>query len=174
MTKTNKPQITIADQDYIDEHPIVATHFFQHVLDMNYEDVLITDESQLSDFTGCNFERENPLPPIIFRGSLLDDKDGLSPSEKLKTAKEKAEKNPEYQKQKTDYQVFCTEWDGFMKQKINTLYGIEIANSHVFLFALFEKIHQKTLTPDGHNLLGNNDETENSAAVNKNHKIRIH
>lgn len=49
MTKT----VTIATQDRIDLYEATATEFFRSVLDMDYSECLVTDESRLSDFSSC-------------------------------------------------------------------------------------------------------------------------
>lgn len=45
--------IILAPQDEIQNFEDVASTFFDRVLDLNFDECLITDESRLSDFTGC-------------------------------------------------------------------------------------------------------------------------
>lgn len=54
MTK----KVTLAEQDRIDLYEATATEFFRSVLDMDYSECLVTDESRLSDFAGCGMPDE--------------------------------------------------------------------------------------------------------------------
>ena len=54
MTKA----VTIAAQDRIDLFEVTATEFFRSVLDMDYSECLVTDESRLSDFSSCGMPDE--------------------------------------------------------------------------------------------------------------------
>ena len=54
MTK----KVTLADQDRIDLYEATATEFFRSVLDMDYTECLVTDESRLSDFSSCGMPDE--------------------------------------------------------------------------------------------------------------------
>ena len=54
MTK----KVTLADQDRIDLYEDTATEFFRSVLDMDYSECLVTDESRLSDFSSCGMPDE--------------------------------------------------------------------------------------------------------------------
>ena len=54
MSKT----VTIATQDRIDLYEVTATDFFRSVLDMEYSECLVTDESSLSDFSSCGMPDE--------------------------------------------------------------------------------------------------------------------
>ena len=56
MTKAKK--VTLADQDRIDLYEATATEFFRSVLDMDYSECLVTDESRLSDFSSCGMPDE--------------------------------------------------------------------------------------------------------------------
>lgn len=51
MKKIKK--ITFAEQDKINDYNEEAEDFFEKILDMKYEDCLVTDESSLSDFSSC-------------------------------------------------------------------------------------------------------------------------
>lgn len=49
---------TIAAQDRIDLYEVTATELFRSVLDMEYGECLVTDESCLSDFSSCGMPDE--------------------------------------------------------------------------------------------------------------------
>ena len=51
-------RVTLADQDRIDLYEATATEFFRSVLDMDYGECLVTDESRLSDFSSCGMPDE--------------------------------------------------------------------------------------------------------------------
>ena len=50
MTHLN---FTVADDDIIEEYHEIACDFFETILNMDYEECLVTDESSLSDFSSC-------------------------------------------------------------------------------------------------------------------------
>jgi len=54
MTK----KVTLTEQDRIDLYEATATEFFRSVLDMDYSECLVTDESRLSDFSSCGMPDE--------------------------------------------------------------------------------------------------------------------
>ncbi len=56
MTQAKK--VTLAEQDRIDLYQTTATEFFRSVLDMDYSECLVTDESRLSDFSSCGMPDE--------------------------------------------------------------------------------------------------------------------
>jgi hypothetical protein len=47
------PVITMCEQDFILGAGPIGAEFFEKILGMSIDDVLITDESQLSDFSFC-------------------------------------------------------------------------------------------------------------------------
>ena len=47
------PQIKLAPQEHIETYDRTAEAFFREMLDMDYRTVVLTDESQLSDFSSC-------------------------------------------------------------------------------------------------------------------------
>ena len=46
-------KVVLADQDRIDAYEDTAREFFRSVLDMDYGECVVTDESRLSDFSSC-------------------------------------------------------------------------------------------------------------------------
>lgn len=46
-------RITYASQDQIDDYTYIADEFLQAMFDLNPDEVMISDESRLSDFAGC-------------------------------------------------------------------------------------------------------------------------
>lgn len=50
---------TVAEDDVIEQYNHIAQDFFKNILDMNYEDCLVTDESSLSDFSSCGMPYDN-------------------------------------------------------------------------------------------------------------------
>lgn len=51
-------KIIVADQDRIDGYAETAREFFRTVLDMNFDECLVTDESRLTDFSSCGLPDE--------------------------------------------------------------------------------------------------------------------
>ena len=51
-------KITVASQDHIELYESTARRFFREVLDYDFDDCLITDESTLSDFSSCGLPEE--------------------------------------------------------------------------------------------------------------------
>lgn len=45
--------VLLVEQDAIDEHPELLRELLDAVLGLDLDEVLVTDASQLSDFTGC-------------------------------------------------------------------------------------------------------------------------
>jgi hypothetical protein len=46
-------KVVLADQDRIESYDGTAREFFRAVLDMDYDECMVTDESRLSDFSSC-------------------------------------------------------------------------------------------------------------------------
>ncbi len=46
-------KIVLADQARIESYEDTAREFFRSVLDMDYDECVVTDESRLSDFSSC-------------------------------------------------------------------------------------------------------------------------
>lgn len=46
-------KVVLADQDRIESYEDIAREFFRFVLDMDYGECVVTDESRLSDFSSC-------------------------------------------------------------------------------------------------------------------------
>ncbi len=46
-------KIILAPQEEIKNMEDIASTFFERVLDLNFDECLVTDESRLSDFSGC-------------------------------------------------------------------------------------------------------------------------
>lgn len=62
-------KITVAEDDIIDTYDDIAYPFFSDILDMNYDECLVTDETMLSDFSSCGLPVElsediNTLPRL--------------------------------------------------------------------------------------------------------------
>jgi hypothetical protein len=46
-------RVVVADQERIDAYADTAREFFRNVLDIEFDECLVTDESRLSDFSSC-------------------------------------------------------------------------------------------------------------------------
>jgi hypothetical protein len=57
-TAMTEKKITVAPQDHVELYENTARRFFREVLDCNFDDCLITDESYLSDFSSCGMPDE--------------------------------------------------------------------------------------------------------------------
>ena len=67
--KREKKKIVIAPKDEIDNYEFEISDFFEKILDLDYLDCLVTDESRLSDFSSCGLPEEkakgaNTLPEL--------------------------------------------------------------------------------------------------------------
>lgn len=51
-------KVVLAPQNRIEAYDDIAREFFRAVLDMQYGDCLVTDESRLSDFASCGLPEE--------------------------------------------------------------------------------------------------------------------
>lgn len=52
------PKIEFAEQDLIEQAAPLGREFLKRVLDMDWDDCLVTDESALSDFSLCGIPRD--------------------------------------------------------------------------------------------------------------------
>jgi len=57
-SKLDLSRITFAEQDGVAQFESLAREFLPAILDLNFDETLITDESSLSDFCGCCDTRE--------------------------------------------------------------------------------------------------------------------
>jgi hypothetical protein len=48
--------IVLAEQNNIDTYEIIGIHFFSAIFNMDWYEILVTDESRLSDFRFCGME----------------------------------------------------------------------------------------------------------------------
>ena len=55
---TTPTKFELAPQDRIDAYERTAREFMREILDINYDECLVTDESRLSDFSGCGIPDE--------------------------------------------------------------------------------------------------------------------
>jgi hypothetical protein len=51
-------KVVIASQERIDDFEQTAHEFFRAVLDMDYSECIVTDESRLSDFSSCGLPED--------------------------------------------------------------------------------------------------------------------
>ena len=98
-----KPTITFAQIDKIEFLEETAVLFFSQILDLNYNECFVSDESTLSDFSSCG------LP------YSADDKD--LPLDKL-----------------------YGQWDRYVINEINTIYGIQLSNTNINIVELLHRI----------------------------------
>jgi len=56
----SKTTVVVATQDRIELYEATARDFFGRVLDMNYDECLVTDLSALSDFSSCGLPDDHP------------------------------------------------------------------------------------------------------------------
>ena len=115
-------KITYASQEIISEHDLIGLHFIKTLFDMDYREMSLSDESWLSDFSGCGLSDEdwdiiNKEYQILLNSSI-----NYPESEKI------------YQKIKNKY------WDKFITQKVFEEYKIVIEKTNVCLYLLFQTI----------------------------------
>jgi phage/plasmid-associated DNA primase len=53
-------KLVLAPQDHIELYEDTAREFFRDVLDLNYDECLVTDETHLSDFSSCGLPDDVP------------------------------------------------------------------------------------------------------------------
>ena len=62
-----KKKMVFAETDRMSDLEDEAMEFFEKVLDMDYGECFVSDESALSDFVGCGVDSEG-MPPFEFGG----------------------------------------------------------------------------------------------------------
>ena len=58
----SEKKVEFAPQDRIELYEDTAREFFRDVLDMSYDECLVTDETHLSDFSSCGLPEDFPEP----------------------------------------------------------------------------------------------------------------
>lgn len=57
-----REKLVLASQDQIELYEATARELFRDVLDLNYDECLVTDETCLSDFSSCGLPEDFPEP----------------------------------------------------------------------------------------------------------------
>ena len=111
----------IIEKDKIDDYEDIARIFFKNMFGMNIDEVLITDLSDLSDFSGSGMSR---------------------------TQYEQAEGNvnlegiPKKQHLQKVFKEIGQYWDNLVFEKLKEQYGIEVKSTVIKLVDLFETISE--------------------------------
>lgn len=104
----------IIEQDTVDFYVREAQDFFTKILDTNYDEVLITDLSCLSDFNGRGFGEDSAEKDEFYK--LINSEESSSYSDIL------------------DF------WDNFIINKIKNTYGVEISSTNIKLIDIFSQL----------------------------------
>ena len=115
-------QITYASQEIISDYDLIGLHFMKTVFDMDYREMMLSDESWLSDFSGCGLSDDDWLNINNQYQALLNSDINYLESEKL------------YHKIKNTY------WDNIIIQKVFEEYKISIEKTNILIYPLFETI----------------------------------
>lgn len=116
--------ITEEEAKLIKQFELIAQHFMQKIINTNYEEVLITEESWLSDFIGWGLTSQD-------WNNIADQYDQLDKSGMNYVTSEKL-----YNKIKRTY------WDNKIIVKIIEEYGFDIKATNIVLFVVFEHIRE--------------------------------
>jgi hypothetical protein len=115
-------QITYASQDIISDYDLIGLHFMKNLFDMDYREMALSDESWLSDFSGCGLTDDDWIKISQEYLALLNSDINYPQSETL------------YHKVKNTY------WDKIITQKVFDEYRLSIEKTNVLLYALFDAI----------------------------------
>lgn len=114
--------ITYAAQELILDYDTVATHFMKTIFDMNYHTMALSDESWLSDFTGCGLTDEDfKCISNLYNHS---DKTGM----KYTSSK------------KLYYKIQYNFWSDWVKAQIKNVYNLDVIVLNEPIYTLFETI----------------------------------
>lgn len=116
----------IIGKDKIDNYQDIARVFFKNMFDMNLDKVLITDISDLSDFSGSGMSPEQ-YDQAEGRVNL----DGLPKNKHLQEV----------------FNEIGKYWDKLVFEKIKDQYGIELKSTVIKLIDLFETISRNQYKP---------------------------
>ena len=112
----------IIEKDKIDDYEDIARIFFKNMFGMNIDEVLITDLSDLSDFSGSGMSRSQYEQA---EGNV--NLEGISKKQHLQKV----------------FNEIGKYWDKLVLEKLKEQYGIEIKSTVIKLVDLFEKISEK-------------------------------
>lgn len=116
--------ITEEEEKVIKQFELIAQHFMKKIINTDYEEVLITEESWLSDFIGWGLTSQD-------WNHIADQYDNLDKSGMNYVTSEKL-----YNKIKRIY------WDNKIISKIIEEYGFDIKATNIVLFVVFEHIRE--------------------------------
>lgn len=81
--------IIMSPTDVIDEYDDIAREFLKSVFDIDFDECLISNESMLSDFSGCCLPEEYDFPAGLTRQERFNHLYGIGDAETVRVIKEK-------------------------------------------------------------------------------------
>lgn len=124
VTNSSNLNIVMTDTDDIDRYESVAIHFLYHVLNLDYHSCFISNDSWLSDFTGCNSSDE------LYERSADEyeaaDKTGLD----------------WFESRQLSFETHNKLWRAFITDKVVEVYGLHYDTASTPLIEIFADIEQ--------------------------------
>ena len=118
--KKTTPTITMAEQDIVEKYYIVEKHFVFKILNINADSCFISDESNLSDFSGCGLTDTHY--EAIADEYDAQDKTGMSYDES----------------QRLYYRIENRVWDNLVLAQIEQVYGLHFEKTCIRMWSIYE------------------------------------